>query len=54
METRIRITAAELEKKWMSPESRGMVHDHSTQEVVVEMLDGTAYACTFAEKKAAI
>jgi hypothetical protein len=37
----------------MSDDARGMVHDHQTQEIVVEMLDGTAFSCSFAEKAAA-
>lgn len=53
MSDRIRVTVDELRDKWFSPDARGMIHDHQTQEVVVEMLDGTAFACTFAEKVAA-
>lgn len=47
MTTRIRVTAAELKAHWLSNEATGMIHDHSTNEVVVTMNDGTEYACSF-------
>jgi hypothetical protein len=49
---RIRLTAAELKAKWFSPDASGMIHDHQTGEVVVQMQDGAEYACTFEEHAA--
>jgi hypothetical protein len=51
---RIRLSAADLKAKWMGDDATGMIHDHQTREVVVVMLDGTEYACTFEEHAAAV
>lgn len=52
MGARIRISAAELKAKWFSDDAAGMTHDHQANEVVVRMVDGTEYACTFEEHAA--
>ena len=49
MSDRIHIDADALKVKWFSADSTGMIHDHSTSEVVVTMLDGSEYACSFDE-----
>ncbi|HET7690012.1 MAG TPA: hypothetical protein VFK41_06525 [Nocardioidaceae bacterium] len=49
---RVRVSAARLRELWFSDGATGMIHDHSTQEVVVTMADGVEYACTFEEKAA--
>ena len=53
-EPRIRVTAAELKTRWFNDDAAGMIHDHSTGEVVVRMADGTEYACTFEEHAAEV
>jgi hypothetical protein len=52
MAERIHVTAAELKRLWFSDDATGMTHDHQTGHVVVQMRDGTEYACTFEEHSA--
>jgi hypothetical protein len=54
MTDRVRLTGAEVKAMWMSEDAIGLVHDHQTEEVVVRMVDGTEYACTFAEHAQAV
>lgn len=50
--SRVRISASEVKAKWFSDDATGMIHDHSTGEVVVTMSDGSEFACTFEEHAA--
>lgn len=52
MSTRTRLTAAEVKAKWMSDDATGLIHDHRSDEVVVTMVDGSEFACSFAEHTA--
>lgn len=50
--SRIRVAAAVLKEHWFSDDATGMIHDQSTGEVVVQMADGSEYACSFEEHAA--
>jgi hypothetical protein len=52
MGERTHVTAAELKRHWFSDDAAGMTHDYQTGHIVVEMRDGTEYACTLEEHSA--
>jgi hypothetical protein len=50
--SRQRVSAARVKELWFSDDATGMIHDHTTGEVVIQMEDGSEFACTFAEQAA--
>jgi hypothetical protein len=52
MAERTHVTAAELKQLWFSDDATGMIDDYQTGHIVVQMRDGTEYACTFEEHSA--
>ena len=52
MPDRIRVSAAELKRHWLSAKATGLIHDHQTGTKVVVMADGTEYETPFAELEA--
>jgi hypothetical protein len=54
MAERILVAAAELKQLWFSDDATGMIDDYRTGHIVVQMRDGTEYACTLEEHSAAL